>query len=92
MAQKSSSSFSALEGGNVPCRSPRLPTPYQLAMLTKVLDDHCREHQVLDPLERDGIARNLIMFFRSGSTTAEQLGEDLRKSSDSHRGAVNRPR
>jgi hypothetical protein len=72
---RSAQSFASGGGSCLPFTG--IADPHQLAMLVEVLDDHCREHAIVDPLERDGVARRLFLFFSFGSTTADQLRLDL---------------
>jgi hypothetical protein len=47
--------------------------PDQLAMLTNVLERHCRVHGVVDRKERESIAIYVLSLLQTGSQTPEEL-------------------
>jgi hypothetical protein len=66
------------EGCSVTCRPPFFRqtgyNPEQLAMLSKVLDDHCLDHCIKQPGPDYEDASYLILaLFRDGAQTVEQL-------------------
>jgi hypothetical protein len=52
--------------------------PEQLAMMTRVLDDYCKERGIADASrEREDTARLIITLFQHGCHTADELSEAL---------------
>jgi hypothetical protein len=52
--------------------------PEQLAMMTRVLDDFCRERGIADASqEREDTARLIITLFQHGCQTADELSAAL---------------
>ena len=47
--------------------------PEQLALLTAILDSHCRARGIADAGARDEVAVRLVSLFGSGLQTAEEL-------------------
>jgi hypothetical protein len=56
--------------------------PEQLALLTKVLDSHCRAHGIADAETREQVAFRIVSLFGRGARTAEELVAALRLSDE----------
>lgn len=52
--------------------------PEQLAMLTRVLDDFCREHRIEAICERENAAAMIMCLYQRGLATAGELRFALR--------------
>ncbi len=54
--------------------------PEQLSVLTKVFEEHCRAHGIVDGAGKDDVARLIMSLFRNGASTTEELTAGLAQS------------
>ena len=66
-----------------------LVEPEQLAVLSKVLDEHCLSKGISDELGRKVIATRLVFFLMKGINTAEELRSALNDKSRQERSHSN---
>lgn len=51
----------------------------ELAVLAKVLNDHCARHRITKEPEREAIALKIICLFRRGIIDPDRLSAELEK-------------
>lgn len=58
--------------------------PQQLEMLTRVLEDFCREHRIEAIRERENAAAMILCLFQRGLVTSDELKYALRQAGSIH--------
>ena len=55
-------------------------SPYQVAMMARILGAYCKQHGILDQIDRDKIAARIVALHDSGVTREDELLAQLQQA------------
>ncbi len=64
---------------------PNIYRPFQIKMLTDVLNEHCAARGITHQVDRESVALRLMGLFAAGAETLEDLHAGLEESDQSDR-------